>query len=49
MLHHIEGQRHEDKPDKVARCFKVKLDQRMKVLTTGSHFGRTGASDYIYN
>ena len=49
MVNHIEDQRPEDRPDIVASCFKLKLDQLMKVLTTGSHFGRTRAGDYIYN
>uniref|UniRef100_A0A2N9IB38 Helitron helicase-like domain-containing protein n=1 Tax=Fagus sylvatica TaxID=28930 RepID=A0A2N9IB38_FAGSY len=40
------GQKTEDRPDVVARVFKIKLDQLLYDLKHGRHFGRVIAGDY---
>ncbi|XP_026434052.1 uncharacterized protein LOC113331572 [Papaver somniferum] len=45
-LTHIPGQRPEDRPDIVARVFKIKLKHLMEVLRKGKHFGKVGGAIY---
>jgi len=40
FLDSIPGQKAEDRPNFVARVFKIKLDQLLHDLTHGNHFGR---------
>jgi len=42
MLNHIQDQRPEDRPNTVTRCFKLKLDQLMKVHTTAATLEEQG-------
>ncbi|KAL3513655.1 hypothetical protein ACH5RR_026372 [Cinchona calisaya] len=43
-LSFIPGQKVEDRPDIVARVFKIKLDHMINDLTSGQHFGRVVAN-----
>jgi hypothetical protein len=40
MLHEIQGQPVEDRPDIKTRVFKMKLDQLMKHIVEGQYFGQ---------
>uniref|UniRef100_A0A2N9EYQ4 ATP-dependent DNA helicase n=1 Tax=Fagus sylvatica TaxID=28930 RepID=A0A2N9EYQ4_FAGSY len=42
----IPGQRPEDRPDIIARVFKIKLDQLLHDLKHGKHFGKVIAVNY---
>ncbi|KAK9725260.1 hypothetical protein RND81_05G132400 [Saponaria officinalis] len=46
MLDHIEGQKAEDRPDIIARVFKMKLKQLMHCLTKEHYFGTDVADVY---
>ena len=46
MLSKTDGHRAEDRPDIVARVFKLKLEQLMKQLMQKSHFGKARAGEY---
>ncbi|PIA50768.1 hypothetical protein AQUCO_01200187v1 [Aquilegia coerulea] len=46
ILELIPGQKADDRPDIVARVFKIKVDQLIKDLTDGKHFGRATAVLY---
>lgn len=48
MLNLIPGQKPEDRPDVVTRVFKIKLDQLLKDLVQGQHFGRAQAGKYCH-
>ena len=49
FLEMIPGQKAEDRPDIVVRVFKIKLDQLMKDLMHGKHFGRVRAGNIFNN
>ena len=48
FLDSIPDQKAEDRPDIVARLFKIKLDQLLHDLTHGKHFGRVIAGMKFY-
>ena len=47
FLEFIEGQKVDDRPDIVARIFRIKLDELLHDLRNKSHFGKVIAIVYI--